>query len=134
MKVVVTGGAGYIGDCVVENLIQSGHDVIVLDNLLYTDSYMRPGLTFYFMDVCSHNDLEWLARAHPDVDAVVHLAAIVGDAACAEDPEHTVEVNDEATLHLTNLWPRARFIFASTCSVYGKNDDILDEFSAKHRR
>lgn len=129
MKVLVTGAAGYIGDAVIQNLTQKNHDVVALDNMLYTNSYMRPGVNFYRMDVRHSDDLRWLARAHKDIDCVIHLAAIVGDGACAAHPEATVAINEDATREIAKLWPSARFIMASTCSVYGKNNELLDEES-----
>jgi nucleoside-diphosphate-sugar epimerase len=128
MKVLVTGGAGYIGDSVVENLLRLGHKVWVVDNLLYTDSYMRPGCEFTKCDVRSPeffsilNDNYW--------DAVVHLAAIVGDGACQANPEETASVNEEFVKDLVkSTRGSTKLIFASTCSVYGANNEWLNEDS-----
>ena len=128
MKVLVTGGAGYIGDAVVENLIRKGHHVHVVDKLLYTDSYMRPGCKFTRVDVRSPEFFEILNDNH--WDAVIHLAAIVGDGACNTNPTETVSINEEFVRDLVKSTPAAtRLIFASTCSVYGANNDILNEDS-----
>jgi len=133
--VLVTGGAGYIGSLLVRRLLARGLQVRVLDALLYGDRALR--------DVLNHPNLA-LIRAdlrHPDamahafrqVDAVVHLGAIVGDLACALDPYFTTQINVDGTRAIAALCKRngvRRIIFASTCSVYGANDDILDERSA----
>lgn len=129
VRVLVTGGAGYIGDSVVENLLEAGHDVTVVDKLLYTDSYMRPGCEFHRLDVRSPEFFEILNDNY--WDAVIHLAALVGDGACAVDPQETVEINEEFVRDLAKSVPGStKLIFASTCSVYGANNELLNEGSA----
>lgn len=129
MRVLVTGGAGYIGDCVVENLLLDNHDVAVVDKLLYQDRYMRPGIKFYLGDITDEAFMmDVLEKENPEV--VVHLAAIVGDGACAANPELTVAVNEKATEFLAKFCKNRRLIFTSTCSVYGENDGLLTEESA----
>lgn len=129
MKVLVTGGVGYIGDSVVENLLSDGHKVSVVDNLLYTDSYMRPDVTFVRDDI--RNPSIVLKPASEGAwDAIIHLAAIVGDGACQAAPDETVSINETFVHNLVNsLHHRTRLIFASTCSVYGANNELLDESS-----
>jgi nucleoside-diphosphate-sugar epimerase len=132
MRVLVTGGAGYIGDCVVENLIEQGHFVTVVDKLMYTDAYMRPDVDFRNIDILSYEFTHFLAREK--FDAIVHLAAIVGDGACAVDHDLTVKTNEGSVAHIVdyirNFSPNTRLIFASTCSVYGDNNDLLSEDSS----
>ncbi len=131
--ILVTGGAGYIGDCVVEHLLDYGCKVVVLDNLMYGGAYMRgvgdTNIHFFNADItdCA---VEYLFTRFK-FDAVVHLAAIVGDGACAVDPERTIAVNEEATSSIAAVCKKAgtRLIFASTCSVYGANNDELHEES-----
>lgn len=129
MRVLVTGGAGYIGDVVVENLLKQGYDVTVIDSLLYTDSYMRPGINFVRTDI--RNDKLVIDMAKKGFwDIVIHLAAIVGDGACQANPEETVSINEDFVGRLVDVLPSwTRLIFASTCSVYGSNNDLLDENS-----
>lgn len=131
MRVLVTGGAGYIGDCVVENLLDKGFEVTVVDKLLYTDTYLRPNVEFYNYDILGPDFIHFLARRR--FDSIVHLAAIVGDGACQANPELTAETNEEIVRHITEyiryFSPTTRLIFASTCSVYGDNSEILNESS-----
>lgn len=127
MKVLLTG-VGYIGDVVVENLLLNNHDVTIVDSLLYTDSYMRPNCKFFRLDIRSR-EFEKVLYSE-DWDAVIHLAGIVGDGACASNPEETVDVNEVCVDFISdNISDNTKLIFASTCSVYGANNDLLDENS-----
>jgi nucleoside-diphosphate-sugar epimerase len=102
----------------------SGHAVRVYDALLYEETYRKP-VDFFFGDV---RDRERL-RPHLDwADAVVWLAALVGDGACALNPEVTVEINQDSVGWLAANFDR-RIVFMSTCSVYGAQDATLDETS-----
>lgn len=132
--VLVTGGAGYIGSSVVELLLRAGYRVRVLDKLVYGDDAIRGLLDHPALElvVGDFRNVGTVVTATRDVDAVIHLGAIVGDPACALDEELTVEVNLSATKLLAEV-ARARgvrrFLFASTCSVYGASPEILDETS-----
>lgn len=147
LNICVTGGAGYIGDCVVENLLSKGCNVTAIDSLMYGGAYLRrhlsptsirhtlnvstgPGnLVFRCLDIRSQEFLDLLEQY--DWDAVVHTAAIVGDGACAAKPELTLSVNEAATRAISEICARKniKLIFASTCSVYGANNNELDENS-----
>ena len=127
-RTLVTGGAGYIGMLVVEELLAAGHDVRVLDSLLHRQAALAEGLraTGAEVQVGDIRDAVARQRALSGADAVVHLAAIVGDPACALDPETAQAVNVDAALALVNDAARAgveRFVFASTCSNYGRMAD-----------
>jgi nucleoside-diphosphate-sugar epimerase len=125
---VVTGGAGYIGAPLCLELAASGRDVRALDVLLHDQSGVATTLEQAGVQLIRADIREPAAReaALSGTDAVVHLAAIVGDPACARDPELANEVNVEATRALvrdaTRLGVR-RFVFASTCSNYGRMAD-----------
>ena len=138
MKVLVTGGAGYIGSVVVRRLLARGDTVRVLDSLRYGGEALlglMPEGRFSLVrgDVRSAADVR---RALEGVEAVVHLAAIVGDPACAREPQLARAVNLEASLQLFDLGRRAgvaRLLFASTCSNYGRmaaSADYVTEDSA----
>jgi len=135
--ILVTGGAGYIGSRLVRDLLGRGYHVRVLDNLLYggdsiTDLAGHPRFELMVDDFRRLLAVETAVRS---VDAVVHLGAIVGDPACAIDPDFTIQTNLAATQLLVDQAKMAgvrRFVLASTCSVYGASDDELDERSALH--
>jgi nucleoside-diphosphate-sugar epimerase len=128
MNILVTGGAGFLGSTLVPLLLADGNRVRVLDILLHGgDSLLgvwsHPNFEFVHADVC---DRAQVRAAVAGIDAVVHLAAIVGDPACAREPDRARFVNVEASLALVEDSQRAgvgRFIFASTCSNYGKMKD-----------
>ena len=128
MKALVTGGAGYLGAVLVPRLLDRGHSVRVLDSLMYGGSsllsvWSDPNFEFVNGDI---RDVDVMKRAVDGVDAVVHLAAIVGDPACARDPELARNVNRDAALATLDAAEAAgvkRFVFASTCSNYGRMAD-----------
>jgi nucleoside-diphosphate-sugar epimerase len=128
MKVLVTGGAGYIGSTLVPLLLRQGHQVRVFDSLRYGGRSMmgfwgHPRFEFLNGDLC---DPRAVGEAVQGVEAVVHLAAIVGDPACAREPDLARQVNVNGSLFLLEKSMQAgvvRFVFASTCSNYGRMAD-----------
>jgi nucleoside-diphosphate-sugar epimerase len=132
--VLVIGGAGYIGSALLPKLLDKGYNVRLLDLLLFGTEPIK--------DILDHPQLEIIAadfrqvdkvvEAMQNVDAVIHLGAIVGDPACALDEDLTIEVNLMATRMIAEVakgFNVGRFIFASTCSVYGASNQVLDERS-----
>lgn len=118
MNVLVVGGAGYIGGCVTDALLERKIPFTVYDNLTYENQYLKP-VRFIYGDIRDHATLE---RLLPDFSHVVWLAAIVGDGACNIRPDLTREVNAESVGWLATHY-RKRIIFTSTCSVYGVNEN-----------
>ena len=133
-SVLVVGGAGYIGSVLVRHLLAAGYRVRVLDSLLFgkkplQDLLPQPRFQLIEADACRP---EMLFRATEGVDAVVHLAAVVGDPACDLDPEAARRTNYAATQLVAEACLKfgvPRMVFASTCSVYGSNDQMVDEQS-----
>ena len=126
LKVLVVGGAGYVGGAVTDLLQRASYQVRVYDNLLYEDSFRKP-VDFVFGDV---RDRDALRAQLKWADAVVWLAAIVGDGACQLNPDLTVAINEESVKWLSENYD-GRIIFMSTCSVYGAQDLELDEDAPK---
>lgn len=128
MKVLVTGGAGYIGSVLVRQLLQKGYTVRAFDNLnfggdaLY-DVMLHPNLEFLKGDVRNAADVQ---KALVGIDAIAHLAAIVGDPACKKYADDANTTNWDGSVALFDAAEKAnvkRFVFASTCSNYGKMPD-----------
>jgi nucleoside-diphosphate-sugar epimerase len=137
MNTLVVGGAGYLGSVLVSVLLENGHRVRVLDNLMHRVSsllavWSHPNFEFKRGDTRDH---QMFASVLDQTDAVIQLAAIVGDPACARQPELARAVNLDASLALLEESRKtgvSRFIFASTCSNYGRmkdRDAFVDETS-----
>jgi nucleoside-diphosphate-sugar epimerase len=125
---LVTGGAGYVGAEVVGALLDAGREARILDNLLHGQDGIAKDLEERGaqLTVGDVRDPEARREALEGAEAVVHLAAIVGDPACARDPELARETNVEATRSLVEDAGAAgvsHLIFASTCSNYGRMAD-----------
>ncbi len=128
MNILVTGGAGYIGSVLVRQLLEKGYNVRVIDSLKWGGESLYDVMmndNFELIDGDIRNK-ECLKTAVKDINAVVHLAAIVGDPACSKFADEAHETNWNASVDLFNLCEDEgvdRFIFASTCSNYGKMKD-----------
>jgi nucleoside-diphosphate-sugar epimerase len=130
--ILVIGGAGYIGSHTVDQLLQKGHPVRVLDRLMYgqeslADFIHHPRFQLIEGDA---TDIAKLTLAMKDVSAVVHLGGLVGDPACALDPVFTRHANIVATRMAREVAQATgihRFVFASSCSVYGVSDKEVSE-------
>lgn len=133
-KVLVIGGAGYIGTFVIEYLLNSGRQVRVLDCLVYGSDALVPfdGHPNFELMQGDCRNIQDVVKAFRGVSQVIHLAAIVGDPACEQDRQTALEINYAAT-RMIALIARAnsveRLIFASSCSVYGSSDVEVDESS-----
>jgi nucleoside-diphosphate-sugar epimerase len=133
-RVLVIGGAGFIGSALLPMLLERGYKVRLLDLLLYGEEPIKqykdhPRLELLKADF---RQIDAVVSAMQDVDAVIHLGAIVGDPACALDEGLTVEINLMATRMIAEVAKGCHvrhFIFASTCSVYGASEHMLDEHS-----
>jgi len=125
MKVLVTGGAGFIGSHVVDKLLQSGYEPIVVDNLQSGNrKFIPPSVRFVEMDISSPQIEVVFATEKPDV--VIHLAAQVDVAYSIKNPVEDANQNILGTIRLLaccHKYNVKKFIFSSSCAVYGEKDD-----------
>ena len=130
--ILVAGGAGYIGTHVVDLLLKRGEQVRVLDRLMYGRESMRDFLSDPRFEMIEGDvmDVPKLAAAMKGVSGVVHLAGLVGDPACAVDADFTRHTNIITTRLAKDIAQSLgihRFIFASSCSVYGVSEKEVKE-------
>lgn len=123
MNILVVGGAGYVGGGIVDKL-QEKHHVTVYDSLIYENEF-RKNVNFIYGDIRDYSKLNNLLKNY---DAVVWLAALVGDGACSINPTLTYEINSESVKNLVSNF-KGKIIFFSTCSVYGAQEGVLNEES-----
>lgn len=123
MKVLIVGGAGYVGGGIVD-LLSKENEVTVYDSLIYENSY-RKNVDFIFGDIRDYKKINNILAQY---DTVIWLAALVGDGACAINPALTHEINSETVKNLAKNF-KGKIVFLSTCSVYGAQEGILDESS-----
>lgn len=132
MKILVTGGAGYIGSVLVPELLKKKHQVRVLDSLIYQENpllgyFYDKNFEFIKGDI---RDMPTVEKAVDGVDIIIHLAAIVGAPACKRNPRLAEEVNFQGTININKARKKnQKMFFASTGSVYGKVEGICNEKS-----
>lgn len=124
IRVLVVGGAGYIGGAVTDLLLAKKIPFRVYDKLVYEHQYLKP-VDFIYGDVRDYKKLKTIL---PEYTHVIWLAALVGDTGCQIDEWMTKAVNIEPIKWLVQNY-KGRILFASTCSVYGKSDSMLTESS-----
>ena len=133
--ILVTGGAGYLGYHVSSKLLSSGYKVRILDNLSFGKSALDNLKKKFKFDFVKGDirDLRTVLNSMEGIDAIIHLAGIVGDPASKIDPTKSTEINYLSTKLLVDsamYFKIKQFIFASTCSVYGaSNNQNLNELS-----
>lgn len=125
-KILVVGGAGYLGSVLVRKLTERNYRVRVLDSMMYTKNSLKD-IPAERCEVVTGDllDVRTLLKSMRSMDAVVHLAAIVGDPASQNNPEETVQTNYLASKLLADIckfYQINKFLFASTCSVYGASE------------
>lgn len=121
MKVLVTGGAGFIGSHIVDRLLDEGHQVVVVDNLSTgEEGYLRPNGSFYRMNIQDEEIEGVFCEERPD--AVIHQAAQSQVPSSIEDPIGDAQTNILGTLRLLEGCRRygaRKFIYASSAAIYG---------------
>lgn len=134
MKILVTGGAGYIGSHTCVELLQAGYQIVVFDNLCnsHQESLRRvekitgKTLDFHQGDVRCHNDLRAVFGAHK-IDAVIHFAGLKAVGESAQIPLHYYDVNVSGSVALAQVMEEVgcqRIVFSSSATVYGENAPV----------
>jgi nucleoside-diphosphate-sugar epimerase len=136
-NVLVIGGAGYIGSVLLPRLLEAGYRVRLLDLLLYGTEPIQEWLKHPRLEIirADFRQIEKVVQAMHEMDAVIHLGGLVGDSACALNEELTLDINLMATRMIAEVAKGSgigHFIFASTCSVYGASEQMVDERSELH--
>jgi len=121
MKVLITGGAGYLGSVIVGKILNAGDEVVVLDKLLFNQTSLlqytsNPNFKFIYGDVRNEPLLEKLCK---EVDAIIPLAAIVGFPACAADPQLAKEINFKQIVNIVRFGKGKKILYPNTNSGYG---------------
>jgi nucleoside-diphosphate-sugar epimerase len=134
-SVLLIGGAGYIGSALLPKLLDRGYHVRLLDCFLYGEEPIRPVLQHPNLEIHrgDFRSVDTVVGAMRDMKSVIHLGGLVGDPACALDEELTIQINLIATRMIAQVAKGnriSRFVFASSCSVYGASDQILNEKSS----
>lgn len=133
MKVLITGGAGYLGSVITKKLLDSGYSVTVLDKLLFNQVSLlgytsNPNFKFIYGDVRNEKLLEQLCG---ESDVIIPLAAIVGFPACASDPQLAKEINFKQIVNVVRFSKNKKILYPNTNSGYGvgENDVFCTEES-----
>jgi UDP-glucose 4-epimerase len=141
MNILVTGGVGYIGSHTVVELMNRGYTPIIIDNLVNSDIEVldriekitgkRP--VFEKVEMCNLNELQSLFKKYPDIDAVIHFAALLSVNESVEEPLIYYHNNLMSTLNLLQCMTAfnvINIVFSSSCTVYGEPDKLpVDEFA-----
>jgi nucleoside-diphosphate-sugar epimerase len=130
MKILITGGAGYLGSIITGKMLDSGHNVIVLDKLLFNQTSLlqytsNPNFKFIYGDVRNETELERLCN---EVDVIIPLAAIVGFPACAQDPKLAKEINFQQIVNIVKFTngKGKKILYPNTNSGYGLGTGQLE--------
>ena len=130
MRILLTGGSGYLGSVLTRKLLANGHHVRILDNFLFGKGSLKDIQDNKKLELVTGDirDLSIVGKSLKNIDAVIHLASIVGTQSAELDSKVSTEINFMATRNIAELckiYKIKQFIFASTCSVYGAQPNRL---------
>jgi nucleoside-diphosphate-sugar epimerase len=130
MKILLVGGAGYLGGAMIPQLLDAGHEVSVFDKISFGEAAVAPVMLHAGFQLIRGDmrDISQAAKALQGQEAVILLAALVGEPACNRDPVDTAEINYLATMNLMKAaiyFGIKRFIFTSTDSCYGAQENVF---------
>jgi nucleoside-diphosphate-sugar epimerase len=132
MKILVTGGGGYIGSVLVAELLKGGHQVKCLDRFFFGKEPLSDVLSDAKLEIIK-DDVRWFdPNILKDVDTVMDLAALSNDPAGELDPSKTFDINYLGRIRVARLskeYGVKRYIISSSCSIYGFQEGLLDESS-----
>jgi len=132
MKVLITGGAGYLGTVLSQHLLNEGYQVTALDNLMYNQAsilhlFRDKNFRFIFDDVRNKEFLQKIVKEH---DVIIPLAAIVGMPACKANPDLAIDVNYKQILNIVEVATKKQIIILpNTNSQYGSSSNVITENS-----
>jgi nucleoside-diphosphate-sugar epimerase len=133
LKALVTGGAGYIGSTLIPALLDKGYEVKCLDRFFFGSESLNPVVANPRLELI-RDDVRWFnSELLTDVDVVIDLAALSNDPSGELDPNKTLEINYQGRVRVAELSKQRgvkRYVLASSCSVYGFQDGMLDENSS----
>ncbi|MBI2611533.1 NAD(P)-dependent oxidoreductase [Candidatus Gottesmanbacteria bacterium] len=131
MKILVTGSEGYLGVPLTQALLRQGYEIVGLDTGFYRDGWLYNGVKK--PPIVIDKDTRKISKKDLiGYDAVIHLGELSNDPLGETDPKTTMDINHRGTVHLIKMAKEigvARFIYFSSCSVYGSSDNIVDEAS-----
>jgi UDP-glucose 4-epimerase len=133
-KILVTGGLGFIGSHTVVELINSGYEPVIIDNLSNSDIKILDQLTkiigykpsFYQLDLCDEKAVKQLVEKEPDVTGIIHFAAYKAVGESVQQPLKYYRNNFSSMLNLLEAYygKPLNFVFSSSCTVYGQPDEL----------
>ena len=138
-KILVTGGAGFIGSHTVIELLNNGYDVVIVDNLVNSEKFILKKIeeitgktpTFYQVDCANTNELVTVFNQHPDIALAIHFAALKAVKESIEKPLEYYRNNLLSLISLLDLMDRfgiEKFVFSSSCTIYGEDAPLpMDE-------